>query len=212
MTPIIVFVAAGTIGTALAPRLLKEHPLLLLVLEARNRNLLLTANLVSVVPYTLVGVVRRMASDPCFFLLGHFYGDRAVHWIQARLGAGTFLGNLNTANFRRFSGLAVFLFPGAIVCVLAGASRMRVRTFLILNLLGTLTAVLVLRAFAGFLRGPIEALQRFNGRNFKWLTIVSIVSVALWLLWQRFQGTGEIGALSDLSHELDHELEDEEES
>jgi membrane protein DedA with SNARE-associated domain len=94
---------------------------------------------------------------------------------------------VTATGFRRFSALAVFLFPGAIVCALAGASRMRVRWFFVLNLAGTLAVVLALRAFASVFRGPIEDIQQFNDRNFRWLTAVTIVAVVLYILWQRRQ-------------------------
>jgi membrane-associated protein len=188
VTPIVVIIAVGTVANALTPLLLKQHPLVLIAGEARNRNLLLAASRVSVVPFVLVGVARRMVSDPLFFALGHLYGDRAVAWIESRLGGGSLLSRVTTEGFRRFSGLMVFLFPGSLVCVLAGASGMRVRTFLALNLAGTVAAVLVLRAFAAVLKGPVGAVQRFNDRYVVLLTVLSVVAVAGWLVWQRWQG------------------------
>ena len=183
--------------------LIEHHPLLLISLEARNRNLLLVADKVALLPFLTVGVARRMLSDPLFFLLGHFYGDNALRWAERRLGGGDVLVKLTEDWFRKASGVMVFLFPGALVCVLAGVSRMRIRTFFVLNFLGTLTMVIVLRLFAHALRGPIDAFQEFNSRNFKWLTAISIVLVVGYLLFQRLTGTGELESFREIEEELE---------
>ena len=96
----------------------------------------------------------------------------------------------------------VFLFPGALVCVLAGVSRMSVRMFLALNLLGTVAVVIVLRLFARVIEEPIEAVLRFNDRNVKWLTALSIALVVVALLLQRVQGKGELEAVLDIESDL----------
>ena len=105
------------------------------------------------------------------------------------------------------TGLMVFLFPGALVCVLAGASRMRVRTFLLLNFTGTVAVVLLLRVFAHTIEGPIEAVQRFNDHNFKWLTAVGIVGVLGWVLLQRKQGSPEYESVTDIERQLEGDEE-----
>lgn len=202
VAPIAVLITAGTVANALTPVLLKEHPLLLISLEARNRNLLAAASRVDLVPFVVAGVVRRMASDPLFFLLGHLYGDRALRWAERRLGSGELLVKATEAWFRRASAVMVFFFPGALVCVLAGVSRMSPRVFLALNFAGTLTAVVVLRLFAHALSGPIEAVLAFNDRNVKWLTLVSVVAVAGVVLLQRSRGGGELEAVLELDDEL----------
>ena len=74
VAPIVVFAVAATIATALTPALAAKHPLLLITLEARNRNLLL-ARRVDVVPVIVVATIRRTLTDPLYFLLGHFYGS-----------------------------------------------------------------------------------------------------------------------------------------
>src|SRR5207302_7853258 len=67
--PIGLVTALGIVGTALTAPLAVHHPLLLLVLEARDRNLLLARH-VSVIPYVVVGCLRRLCTDPVFYLLG----------------------------------------------------------------------------------------------------------------------------------------------
>lgn len=203
MAPIVALIAVGTVANASTSWLAAHHPLALIALEARNRNLLLVANRVDLLPFVLVGVARRMVSDPLFFLLGHLYGQDALRWAERRLGGGHRLVALTERGFRRASGVMVFLFPGALVCVLAGVSRMRPAVFGALNLAGTLCAVVVLRTFAGALEGPLDALLAWNERNVKWVTAALVAGVVAWLWWQHRRGTGDLRAVRELAEELD---------
>lgn len=203
VAPIVVLIAVGTVANASTSWLAANHPLALIALEARNRNLLLVANRVDLVPFLVAGVVRRMVSDPLFFALGRLYGEDALRWAERRLGGGDVLVKLTERSFRRASGAMVFLFPGALVCVLAGVSRMRPAVFLALNLAGTISAVAVLRAFAGALEAPLERLLEWNDRNVKWVTAVLVASVVGWLWWQHRRGAGELRAVRELADELD---------
>lgn len=203
VTPIVALIAIGTVANASTSWLVANHPLALIALEARNRNLLLVANQVDLLPFVVVGVVRRMISDPLFFLLGHLYGPDALRWAERRLGGGERLVALTERGFRRAAGAMVFLFPGALVCVLAGVTGMRPIVFGALNLAGTLVAVLVLRAFAGILESPLERLLAWNERNVGWLTAVLVATVAASLWWQHRRGTGDLRAARDLAEQLD---------
>ena len=198
---IAVLTALSTVATALTPKLLADHPLVLVALEPRNRNLLLTASRVDAVPYVVFATVRRVISDPLFFLLGHFYGPTAVRWIERRSGAGGRLVQLVERVFARAAKAMVFLFPGILVCVLAGAVGMRVRVFLALNIAGTLAVVIVLRLFAHELEGPLGAVQEWNDRNVGWLTAVTVTAVLAWLVVQRGRGRSELPSVEDLTED-----------
>ena len=204
---IVVFWAVGIASTAATSWLLAEHPLALVALEPRNRNLLLATPLVDdAVPFVLLATFRRVASDPVYFALGHLYGDRAVAWVERQAGGpaggGRAVRFVERA-FRRASWLLVFAFPGLLVCVLAGATGMRTRTFLALNVTGTVLTVLALRLFAQQLEPVLEPVAEFNERNQTTITIVLVVAVAAWLLWQRRRGRSELGAVQELVREVE---------
>lgn len=184
--PMVVTTVAGLFAMALTPILVRDAPLLLLLLESRNRYLLLVAAKVEFTPFLVVGVLRRFLSDPFYYLLGAWYGDRAVRWIERRAGGG-FLALDVQRWFSRLAAPAVLLFPGALVCVLAGATGMGARRFVTLNLLGSLGAVLVLWRVADLGAGPLAALVRFSDRNAGWLTAVFAGMTALYFLieWRR---------------------------
>ena len=49
-----------------------------------NRNLILVTNNLDAVSYYVVGTLRLLLADPLFFLLGHWYGDTAIEWMERR--------------------------------------------------------------------------------------------------------------------------------
>lgn len=182
--PIAVLSLAGIAAMAFTPILVREAPLLLIALESRNRYLLLVAARVDLVPFVLVGIVRRLVSDPFFYLLGRWYGERGVDWVQRRAGAGAWVESVKRL-FSPFAVPAVLLFPGTLVCVLAGATGMPPRRFVALNVTGSVAAVLGLRLLAEVAAGPLAAIVAFSDRNAGWLTAVFVAGTALVVLADR---------------------------
>lgn len=203
--PILAVVVIGTLGNMFHPSLLKNHPLLLVAMEPRNRYLLLVADKVSFVPFLLVATVRRLVSDPLFYLLGYLYGDAGVRWIERKMADSGGLVRGMERGFAKAAPLMVFLFPGAIVCVLAGATGMSPLLFLALNVAGTITMVSLLYRFAEFFDGPLGAVNGFYADNNKLLTIISVVFTLLWLIMQRKQGRSDLESISTIEEELEAE-------
>src|SRR5436190_1951281 len=117
---IVVLVIGGMIGDALAPTMVDQHPLWLIMLNARSRNLVLVVNQVDAVPYYLVGTFRLLLSDPLFYILGYYYGDTAIKWMEHRAPTyGRFMRNAE-----RWFGIAayplVFFAPNNYICLFAG--------------------------------------------------------------------------------------------
>lgn len=186
VAPIVVLAIVGTITTALTPALAAKHPLLLITLEARNRNLIL-AREVDFLPFLLVAVFRRTLTDPLYYLLGKYYGDNAVRWLEVKAGMGSYARLMETI-FRKAAYPAVFFFPGAIVCALAGVIGMRFSRFIALNLAGTVFAVVSLKLFGDAVASPVESLIDFFDRNLVTTTIVSVVLVVLSVVLGRMEG------------------------
>jgi len=182
--PLGVIAAAAVVGNALAPTLVVNHPLLLLALNTTTRHLVLTSTSVDFVPYLLVGLGRRLLEDPFLFLLGRWYGDDAIAWMDAKVGGGRFLAFVQR-NFHWVGWLLVAVVPGGVVCVLAGASRMRTAVFLVLNVGGTVATILALRRFGDVFAGPVDATVTFVGDNVVVLTGLSIFLTGLFVLRRR---------------------------
>jgi membrane protein DedA with SNARE-associated domain len=185
VAPIIVITTMGLIASAFTPTLATEHPLLMIALDARNRFLVL-ARRVDLVPFVIVAVLRRSFSDPLFYLLGRYYGENALRWLQKKGGAGD-LVPLTQKLFKKAGYPMVFAFPGAIVCALAGQTGMSPVGFMVTNLAGTLTAVFAVRRFSSTIASPVEGLLDFFSRNLVVTTAVSIGLVVLSLVLNRFQ-------------------------
>ena len=198
VSPLLVIWVGATIATALTPTLATKHPLLLIILDPRNRNLVLARH-VDLVPFLLVGVFRRMLTDPLYYLIGRLYGDAAIRWLEHKGGGGQLVRWAEKA-FAKASYPIVFLWPGPIVCALAGAAGMKVKGFLITNLAGTIAAVVVLRLSGDLLGGPVDAILGFFNRNLVVTTAVTIALVVLSLLLGRLDTEPSI---KDLEAEIE---------
>lgn len=209
VTPLAVLVIASWIGDALAPTLVDQHPLVLMALNARNRNLVLVANQIDLVPYYVVGMVRLLLSDPLFYLLGFLYGDGAIRWMERQ--APTY-GKLMRGAEKWFGVAAyplVFFAPNNFICLFAGASGMSIATFVILNVTGTITRLYMIRVVGDLFAEPIENVIRFI-QDYRLPLLVLSVSLVVLTVWnERRQGKGELGSLSQLKEELEA-AEDEE--
>jgi len=172
----------GIVGSAFTPALAAHHPLLLLFLEARDRNLLLARH-VAVVPFVVVSTLRRFSSDPLYFLLGRRYGDAAIRWLE-RHGGGA-LVRVTERAFRRAAYPMLVIFPGAVVCALAGEIGIDFRLFVAITIARTLVVVALLRVATDAFAGPIDAVIRFFDRYTTPATIVSVALVVGWFVWER---------------------------
>jgi membrane protein DedA with SNARE-associated domain len=164
----------GFITNASAPKLLDSNPLLLMALKPLYRYMVVASPKVNLVPYFLIGVGRLMLSDPIYFFLGWFYGDRAIGYFNDLLGTQTVSSTRRF--FLRAAPIMSLFFAGPVICVLAGAAKVKPRVFFVLNLIGTSIIVLMLRLLSNQLSGPIKSFLSFNKRNNKWLLIISIVT------------------------------------
>jgi len=203
VAPLVLLSGAGLAATALTPPLLAHHPLLLIVLNARNRNLVISASSVSAIPFFAVALVRRFLEDPFLYLLGSLYGDAAIRWVERRTGAGSVVVRFIERWFRKASYVFVFLFPGGLVCVLAGATGMPMRTFLAVDLVGTLTVIAGLRLVGSTIATPVDTLRRFLGDHLVWTTALSVGLTIAWLVYQRRRGASEIESVSDVVEDFE---------
>lgn len=203
VVPIITLIVIGTIGNAIHPTLIKEHPLWLIAMEPRNRWVILVADKVDFWPLFALATIRKLLSDPLFYLLGYLYKDNAVRWAERQFGELAPLVRGVEKLFHRAGWLLVFLFPGPAICVLAGATGMHPLAFAVLNVVGTMATVTVYYHFASVVEGPVDAINGFYGDNFKWLTVVSIVLTALWVANQWRRGKSDIQSITRLERELE---------
>ncbi len=179
LAPVVIASAASLSGTALAPSLLVSAPLALISLNPVTRHLVLVSGLVDTVPFFAVAVARLFLPDPFYFLIGRLYGGDAVSWVERRSGRAGRLVRRVDAVFKKAGPLVLFVAPVGLICVLAGASRMRPSHFALINLAGTLTAVTLVRLFGVALERPIDIVRGFVEANVLLLTVVSTLLVLI---------------------------------
>ena len=169
----------GIATSGLATKLLKDHPLSLIALAPRYRWFILASPRIDVLPYFTVGVARLLASDPVYFALGWFFGDRAIRFFEDSLGKPTI--DKTREFFLKASTVMALFFAGPIICVLAGAAGMKPKKFFTLNVIGTTIIVAALRIFSDQLDGVIKPVLRFNDRYSKYILIVTLALSALYI-------------------------------
>jgi len=205
ITPIVVMALVGTAADIAGPKLVTERPLLQMFLNPRNRYLLLASPQVDVVPFFVVGFVRLLLTDPLGYVLGRQYGDAALHWAGEKMGdGGRFIRRVERW-FGKAAPVVILLAPNLYMCILAGASGMRVRVFATLNVVGTLGRLLLFRAAGEAFRDPLLDVVDWIGRNQKWLIVASFVVVSIQMGRARQRGALETPA------EIEREIEEAEE-
>lgn len=209
-----VMVVAGTVADALAPSLVNDRPALLILLNSRIRYLVLTVNQLEPVTYFTIGLLRNLASDPLFYLLGFWYGTSAVRWMQVRTRTvGELMGTVERA-FGRWGAPLVFLMPNNPICLLAGAARMRPVVFLTLNVTGTIARLVGIMIFGAAFETPINWVLDFIGTYRVPLLVLSVAVVAFTSWRETRKGTSELEQLRNLERDVQadptpHPQEDE---
>ena len=182
---ILLLTIAGKAGDALMPTLLSSQPLLLLALNSNDLHLALTSTTVPIFPWAIVGMLRRLAEDPVFFLIGWWYRTDALTWIRANyptaadklevscpkddsflLENSAFYAQRMMISiqqsaegfFRRAAYLAVVVEPGMVVCLLAGCARMHPAVFVTLNVGGTAARLGAIRGAGALFPAQVEQL------------------------------------------------------
>ena len=127
-----VLFAAGTIGSNIGPALVDEHPLTVITLSARIRNLLGSVPYIDPLSFFAVGFLRLLAAALALFFVGRIYGDRALAWTESQVGEMPGIYVRVERFVRRRGWLALLLMPGSnIVCLLVGHLKMQPRQFMV---------------------------------------------------------------------------------
>jgi membrane protein DedA with SNARE-associated domain len=202
VAPIIGLIVISNVGDASAPHLVDHHPLLLLAMNARNRNLLLVTGELDAASYYIVGTLRLLLSDPLFFLLGYWYGDTVLSWMEQR--TKTFGQTLRQIEgwFGKAAYPLVFIAPNNYICMFAGASGMSVPGFFAVNTLGTLARLYLIRRLGERFDGPIDNVLDFIRDHRTPLLIISVSLFAVVMVNELRRAKTDFGALAEaVEHE-----------
>lgn len=180
---------AGFVGTALAPKLLVENPALLIALDPRPTHLVLAAPSVPWAMFIAVGAIRWLVADPFFYVIGVERGPAALAWAERRSGNW---GKKTIAFVRRMIDRAalpiVFFASGPLVCLLIGMNgKMSARRFAVVNVVGTICTMVLIRLLGAHLADPIEVVTAFVREHVPQLTAATcaLVGGGLLVRWRR---------------------------
>ena len=203
LVPIVAVVVVGQVTRAIWPTLLEEAPAVLLVATSSVTRLLLVQPLVPATLFFVVAVARILVLAPLYWSFGREYGDTALRWSEARLGGSTSWVARFERGFRRAGPALVACWWSPIVAVMAGATRMRARTFFPLIAIGAIGRVSAIYLVADWLREPLGAVSDFIGRYAIYFTPITIACTALQIVAARRRGRGvPIGTLDDLEQDF----------
>ncbi len=198
----IFFFTLALVGDSFLSYLLDRHPAVFIALNSRNRNLVLAKEYLDWWSFFAIGTVRLLISDPLFFLLGHWYGDAGIRWLERR--SATYGPMARTAErwFSKASYPLIVLAPNNYICLFAGASGMSIPVFFALNLAGTIGRLAVLWAFGDIFSTPLDWVRELITENRLPFLFVSfaLVGVSLWL--DRRAGGGEVEGLLHMDEEI----------
>jgi membrane protein DedA with SNARE-associated domain len=206
--PLAALVVMNYIGDALAPTLVDTHPAWLIALNARNRNLALVTNSLDPWTYYGIGTARLLVSDPLFFLLGYWYGDAAVTWMERRTKTWGQLLRQIEQWFGKAAYPLIFIAPNNYICLFAGAAGMPLRAFFAVNIAGTITRLWLIRLVGETFQSPLDDLVGWIGDNRIPLLIASVALVIASILLEARRGETEVEALARLDEELEETAEE----
>ena len=121
---------AGTVGSNIGPALVDEHPLPVLMLASRNRNLFGSVPFIDPLPYAIIGFLRILLAAVVLFYLGRWYGERAIGWTERQVGDLPPIYTWFEKAVAKAGWLLFILMPGSnLVCIMAGHQRVPARRF-----------------------------------------------------------------------------------
>lgn len=169
LVPISILFVIGFAANWIAPAI-TEYPGLLLALDSRLRHLVIAIGAgIGTAPFFAIAFTRLVIADPLFYLLGRWYGDAGLRWLERQSQ-----GNLGwigwvERHFPRWGLPFVAIMPNQLVCLLAGSSQVRPRTFVVLNVGGTIARLAVVWWLGLQFKEPLERLVEWIQRYQWWL-------------------------------------------
>jgi membrane protein YqaA with SNARE-associated domain len=212
LIPVTVLAVAGIVANAIFPTLVADAPELVPALTTRADRLLLVVPLVPGELFLTVALIRELIGDPLFYLFGRRYGEVGIRWIERRSGPDSRWVPRIERLFRRAAYVVVAVWPINVVCLLAGATKMRPLAFFSLNITGTIVRITLIYYLGDLLADPLRDIASFITRYQWYLTPITFLLVAVSLWGQGRRGRGPVETVGELQEELaraEHELEGE---
>lgn len=195
------FLVLGWVGTALLAALVDRHPLALLILNPTPKYQVLVTNSLHWWSYYPAALARLMITKPLMWLLGAWYGERAIAWAARRSEFSARLLRWLQTRFDRLGPVVVVITSGNPVCLLAGSTGMPVLLFLLLAGAGTVVRLWIARRFGALFADPIGDVLGFIADHRLAVGITVVVVLLLGLAVQHRAGRSGLDELGQLDRD-----------
>ena len=196
-------IALGWLGDALWGSLVDTHPLTLILLNAKPRYLVLTVGDLDPWVYYPVATLRLLGTKPLVWLVGAWYGDRAVGWAERRSARGGAVIRWVEEHFGRFGWAIIAITSNNVVCLLAGSTGFSLTWFMVLAVVGTVVRLWIFAVVGDVFSGSIDEIIAFVGDHRLAVVVLSVVVLVGGLWWQHRRGGSAIDSLRDLERATD---------
>jgi len=169
----------GTIGSNIGPALVDERPQLVLLLSSRNRNLFGSVPYIDLLPYLLIGFLRVLVAGVALYLVGRWYGARALGWVEGNMGELPAIYRWTEKAVDKAGTVALVLMPGSnIVCLLLGHRRMPPKRFVPLLMLGIAIKLAVLWQGGKFFESQIRSFLGYI-EQYQWYVVAGLFAISM---------------------------------
>lgn len=194
--------ALGTIGSNLGPAWVDEHPVAVLALSSRNRNLFASVPYIDVVPYAIIGFTRLFLAGMVLFFLGRWYGERAIAWTEKQAGELPALYRWFARAMDRAGWLVVIVFCASnLVWMMAGHRRMDPRRYAGLLTIGIAIRLSLLWAGGQAFDDQIRSFLNWM-EDYQWYVVIALFAVSFLQSARRVKRD-----VPEVIHEIEHPTE-----
>ena len=196
--PIAVLMLWQFVMTFIAPSLLGPHPVLLTAIRGSSSAMLAAGaaartGSASLWVVCVAPIVILLAADPFLYWAGRRYGRRVVEFLAAQDPRWKRRMARSERWFQRWGawsiafGYYIPFVPATLFYLAAGESRMRIRTFVVADLAGTLTWIGI-HVGAGYAAGKRATdIAQTISRYGLWVAVGLIVAVVGWSVYSQTQ-------------------------
>lgn len=168
----------GTIGSNLGPALVDDHPVPILMLSSRNRNLFASVPYIDPLPYAVIGFARLFVVAIVLYTVGRWFGHGVVAWAERQVGEMPTVYRWFERGMDRAGWALVLLMPGSnLVCLMAGHRRMQVPRFVVLLTIGLALKLVALwiggQIFEDQIRSLLDWIERYQ-----WWIVIGLFAVS----------------------------------
>lgn len=169
----------GTIGSNIGPAIVDEHPTWVLMLSSRNRNLFGSVPYIDLLPYLVIGFTRVLIAGIALYLVGRWYGARALGWVESNMGELPAIYRWTERIVDKAGSVALVLMPGSnIVCLMLGYRKMQPQRFVPLLMVGIAIKLAVLwqggRIFEDQIRSFLGYIEKYQ-----WWVVIGLFAISM---------------------------------